>query len=161
MEYKRALNVLNEIIYPRVVDGRDHPKDDLLGIMLELRDADTGEGLSARQARDEAVTIFFAGHETTAATMSRAFDLLSQHPEVEEGLRAELKTVLNGRMPAFTDLPRLVYMQQVINEVLRLYPAAYLFASEALVDDALDGSLIPANTLIFMSPFVGHRHPKY
>jgi cytochrome P450 len=161
VEYNRALKVLNDTIYPLITDGRKHPKDDLLGTMLEMRDADTGEGLSDQQARDEVVTIFFAGHETTAATMSWAFYLLSQHPEVEERLRAEIRIVLNGRAPTFTDLPKLVYMQQVLHEVLRLYPAAYLFAREAIVDDVLDGYPIPANTLIFLSPFVGHRNPKY
>jgi cytochrome P450 len=161
VEYNRALKVLNDTIYPLITDGRKHPKDDLLSMMLEMRDADTGEGLSDRQARDEVVTIFFAGHETTAATMSWAFYLLSKHPEVEERLRAEVRNVLNGRAPAFSDLPKLVYMQQVINEVLRLYPAAYLFAREAIVDDVLDGYAIPVNTLIFLSPFVGHRDPKF
>ena len=161
LEYNRALNVLNDIIYPLIADSRKHPKDDLLGMMLEMRDADSGEGLSDQQARDEVVTIFFAGHETTAATMAWAFYLLSQHSEVEERLRAEVQSVLNGRAPAFTDLPKLVYMQQVINEVLRLYPAAYLFAREAIVDDVLDGYPIPAKTLIFLSPYVGHRDPKY
>ncbi|HET6822229.1 MAG TPA: cytochrome P450, partial [Anaerolineales bacterium] len=137
------------------------PRDDLLGMMLDMRDADTGEGLSDNQARDEVVTIFFAGHETTAATMAWGFYLLSQHPKVEERLRMELKNVLDGRAPIFADLPRLVYMQQVLNEVLRLYPAAYLFAREAIVDDVLDGYRIPANTLIFISPYVGHRDPKF
>jgi cytochrome P450 len=69
--------------------------------------------------------------------------------------------VLHGSAPAFADLPKLVYMQQVINEVLRLYPAAYLFAREAILDDVLDGYPIPAKTLIFISPYVGHRDPKY
>jgi cytochrome P450 len=161
VEYNRALKVLNETIYPLIADGRKHPGDDLLGMMLEMRDADTGEGLSDRQARDEVVTIFFAGHETTAATLSWAFYLLSEHPEVEERLRAELRSVLDGRAPTFADLPRLAYMQQVIHEVLRLYPAAYLFAREAIVEDVLDGYRIPARTLIFISPFIGHRDPKY
>lgn len=161
VEYNHALTVLNETIYPLIEDGRKHPKDDLLGMMLEMRDADTGEGLSDRQARDEIVTIFFAGHETTAATLTWAFYLLARHPEIEERTRAEVSRVLNGRMPSFADLPKLVYLQQVINEVLRLYPAAYLFAREALVEDVLDGYPIPANTLIFISPFVTHRDPKY
>ena len=161
VEYNRSLKVLNETIYPLIADARQHPKDDMLSMMLEMRDADSGAGLSDEQARDEVVTIFFAGHETTAATMAWAFYLISQHPGVEEQMRAELQTVFNGRMPALTDLPRLVYMQQVINEVLRLYPAAYLFAREAIVDEVLDGYFIPANTLIFISPFVGHRDPKY
>jgi cytochrome P450 len=161
VEYNRALKILNDTIYPLIADRRKNPNDDLLGMMLEMRDADTGEGMSDQQARDEVVTIFFAGHETTAVTMSWAFYLLSQHPEVEERMRAELENVLDGRQPAFADLPKLVYLQQFINEVLRLYPAAYLFAREAVVDDVLDGYPIPANTLIFISPFVTHRDPKY
>ena len=161
MAYDRALKVLNDTIYPLVAAGRAHPKDDLLGMMLEMRDADTGEGMSDQQARDEVVTIFFAGHETTAATLAWAFYRLSGHPEVEDRMRAEIETVLSDRLPTFTDLPRLVYTQQVINEVLRLYPAAYLFAREAIVDDVLDGYPIPPSTLIFISPFVTHRDPKY
>jgi cytochrome P450 len=161
MEYNRALQILNDTIYPLIRESRKNPKDDLLGMMLEMRDADTGEGLSDQQARDEVVTIFFAGHETTAATMAWAFYLLSQHPEIEERLREEVQTVLNGRLPTFADLPKLVYMQQVINEVLRLYPAAYLFAREAVVEDRIDGYTIPANILIFITPFVTHRDPKY
>ncbi|HET6595953.1 MAG TPA: cytochrome P450 [Anaerolineales bacterium] len=161
VEYNHALRVLNETIYPLIAEARKHPADDLLGMMLDMRDADTGEGLSDQQARDEIVTIFFAGHETTAATMAWAFYLLSQHPDVEERIRAEAKSVLGRRTPTFADLPKLVYMQQVIHEVLRLYPAAYLFAREALVDDVLDGYPIPTNTLIFISPYVGHRDPKY
>ncbi|HEY3476407.1 MAG TPA: cytochrome P450 [Anaerolineales bacterium] len=161
VEYNRALAVLNHTIYPLISDGRKLPKDDLLGMMLEMRDADTGQGMSDQQARDEVVTIFFAGHETTAATLTWAFYLLSQHPEIEERMRAEVQSVLNGRLPTFADLPRLVYLQQVVNEVLRLYPAAYLFAREAVVDDVLDGYPIPAKTLIFISPFVTHRDPKY
>lgn len=161
VEYNRALKVLNETIYPLISDGRQNPKDDLLGMMLEMRDAETGEGMSDRQARDEVVTIFFAGHETTAATLAWAFYVLSEHPAVEERMRTELKDVLQGRMPAFADLPKLTYMQQVLNEVLRLYPAAYLFAREAVVDDLLDGYRIPAHMMIFISPFVTHRDQKY
>jgi cytochrome P450 len=161
VEYNRALTVLNETIYPLVAEARKQPNDDLLGMMLEMRDADSGEGMSDQQARDEIVTIFFAGHETTAATMAWAFYLLSGHPEVEERLRAEVSSVLNGRAPAFADLRRFVYMQQVLNEILRLYPAAYLFAREAVVDDVLDGYPIPAKTLIFISPYVAHRDPKF
>jgi len=161
VEYNRALNVLNDTIYPLIADGRKNPKDDLLGMMLAMRDADTGEGLTDQQARDEVVTIFFAGHETSAATLAWAFYLLSEQPEVEERLRNEVDLVLSGRVPTFADLPKLSYMQQVINEVLRLYPAAYLFAREAVVDDTIDGYRIPANTLIFLTPYVTHRDPKY
>ena len=101
------------------------------------------------------------GHETTAATLAWAFYLLSQHPEIEERVRTEIRSVLHGRSPAFNDLPRFVYLRRVIDEVLRLYPAAYMFAREALVDDVLDGYRIPAQTMIFISPFVAHRDPNY
>jgi cytochrome P450 len=161
LEYNRALKVLNDTIYPLIADARRHPKDDLLSLMLAVRDVDTGEGMSDQQARDEVVTIFFAGHETTAATMAWAFYRLSQHPSIEERIRVEISSVLNGRLPSFEDLPKLVYLRQVINEVLRLYPAAYLFAREALVDEVLDGYQIPSRTMIFLSPFVAHRDPNY
>ena len=161
IEYNRALKVLNETIYPLIAEGRRSPKDDLLGMMLEMHDADTGESLSDQQARDEVVTIFFAGHETTAATLAWAFYLLSQHPAVEERIRLELNSTLEGRLPTFADLPRLTYMQQFLHEVLRLYPAAYLFAREPLMDDVIDGYSIPAGTMIFISPYVSHRNPAY
>ncbi|HUG34388.1 MAG TPA: cytochrome P450 [Anaerolineales bacterium] len=161
VEYNRALKVLNETIYPLIADARMNPKDDLLGMMLEMRDAETGEGMTDQQARDEVVTIFFAGHETTAATMTWAFYSLWRHPEVEGRLREEIKSVLDGRMPKFADLSKLTYMQMVVNEILRLYPAAYLFAREAVTDDVIDGYPIPTGNLIFITPFITHRDPKY
>ncbi|HKY53391.1 MAG TPA: cytochrome P450, partial [Anaerolineales bacterium] len=161
VEYNRAFKVLNDTIYPLIAEARKNPKDDLLGMLLAMRDEETGEGMTDQQARDEVVTIFFAGHETTAASIAWAFYLLSEHPDVEERVRDELKTVLNGRMPTFTDLPKLVYTQRVINEVLRLYPAAYLFAREAVTEDVIDGYPIPPKTLIFITPFITHRDPKY
>ena len=161
VEYNRAFKVLNDTIYPLISESRKNPKDDLLGMLLTMRDEETGEGMTDRQARDEVVTIFFAGHETTAASMAWAFYLLSEHPEVENRVRAELHTVLNGRIPTYSDLPKLTYTQRVINEVLRLYPAAYLFAREALTDDVIDGYPIPPKTLIFITPYVTHRDSKY
>jgi cytochrome P450 len=161
VEYNRAFKVLNETIYPLIADARKNPKNDLLAMLLSMRDEETGQGMSDQQARDEVVTIFFAGHETTAAAITWAFYLLSEHPEVEERLRDELEMILNGRGPTFADLPKLTYTQQVINEVLRLYPAAYLFAREAVAKDVIDGYLIPPKTLIFITPFITHRDPKY
>ena len=161
LEYNRAFKGLNETIYPLIEDARKNPKNDLLGMLLAMRDEETGEGMTDQQARDEVVTIFFAGHETTAASMTWAFYLLSQHPEIEERLRAELKMVLNGRVPTVADLAQLTYTQQVIQEILRLYPAAYLFAREAVTEDAIDGYRIPPKTLIFITPFITHRDPDY
>ena len=161
VEYNRAFQVLNDTIYPLITEARKNPKDDLLGMLLAMREEETGEGMTDQQARDEVVTIFFAGHETTAASLAWAFYLLSEHPEVEERVRDELKTVLNGRIPTSADLPKLAYTQRVIQEVLRLYPAAYLFAREAVTEDVIDGYPIPPKTLIFITPFITHRDPNY
>lgn len=160
-EYNRALKTLNDTIYPLIAEAREHPKNDLLGMLLAMRDEDTGEGMSDQQARDEVVTMFFAGHETTAASLTWAFYLLATHPEVEAQLREEIWSVLHGRAPTSEELPKLTYMQQVIHESLRLYPAAYLFAREALTDDVIDGYPIPAKTLIFITPYITHRNPDY
>src|SRR5688500_6000882 len=170
VEYNRAFKILNDTIYPLLADARKQPKDYLLGMLVAMRDEDTGEGMNDQQARGEVVTIFFAGHETTAATLTWAFYLLSEHPEIEARVRDELNIVLNGRNPAqrnergkptFADLPKLTYTQQVVHEVLRLYPAAYLFAREAVTEDVIDGYPISPQTLIFITPFITHRNPKY
>src|SRR5688572_26107923 len=161
VEYNRAFQVLNDTIYPLIAEARKNPKDDLLGMLLAMRDEETGEGMTDQQARDEVVTIFFAGHETTAASLAWAFYLLSEHLEVEERVRDEVKAILNGRIPTFAELPKLTYTQRVIQEVLRLYPAAYLFAREAVTEDVIDGYPIPPKTLIFITPFITHRDPNY
>jgi cytochrome P450 len=111
--------------------------------------------------RDEVVTIFFAGHETSAMAMTWLFYLLAQHPDVEMKLRKEIAEVFGDRTPTFADLPRVTYAQKVIQETLRLYPAAYLFAREAVGDQTLDGYTIPSGTMIFITPYVTHRDAKY
>jgi len=159
--YNKALKTLNDIVYPLITEARKNPENDLLDMLLEMRDEESGEGMTDKQARDEVVTIFFAGHETTAMVMTWMFYLLSQHTEVETQLRKEIADVLNGRTPTFADLPKLTYTQKVVQETLRLYPAAYLFAREAITDQSLDGYKIPAGMMIFITPFVTHRNPKY
>jgi len=159
--YNHALKTLNEVVYPLIANARKEPGNDLLDMLLEMRDDETGEGMTDKQARDEVVTIFFAGHETTAMAMTWMFYLISQHPDVEAQLRKEVSEVLNDRTTTFADLPKLTYTQKVIQETLRLYPAAYLFAREAVNDQLLDGYNLPAGTMIFITPYVSHRDPKY
>jgi cytochrome P450 len=159
LEYKNAIYTLNEIIYPIIQRARTDERNDLLGLLLAMRDEETGEGMSDQQARDEVITIFFAGHETTATALTWAFYLLSQHPEVEARVRDEIQSVLQGRAPTFADLPKLEYLHRVLQETLRLYPSAYLFARQAVKDDVMDGYPIPAGNLIFISPYVTHRDP--
>jgi cytochrome P450 len=159
--YNKAAKVLNEIVYPLIEEGRKNPQDDLLGMLLNAKDEETGTGMSDAQVRDEIITIFFAGHETSAMALTWAFYLITKNPHVESKLIGEIDQVLNGRTPTIEDLPKLAYTKQTIDEVLRLYPPAYLFAREAVTDQELDGFLIPAGTMIFITPYVTHHDPTY
>jgi cytochrome P450 len=111
--------------------------------------------------RDEAMTLFLAGHETTALTMSWTWYLLAQHPEVEAKLHAELDTVLGGRTPTIADLPALKYADQIIKESMRLYPPAYAMGREALQSFELGGYRIPAKAQIFFFQYATHRDPRF
>jgi cytochrome P450 len=133
---------------------------DLLGMLMEARDEETGERMSDRQLRDEVVTLFLAGHETTALSLSWTFALLSRHPEVGRRLRGELREVLGGRLPTAEDVPRLTYTRMVLQEALRLYPPAWNFGRTAREDDQLCGYPVPAGSLILLSPYVTHRNPR-
>lgn len=159
--YNKAAKILDEIVYPLIAEGRKNPQDDLLGMLINAKDAETGRGMSDAQVRDEIITIFFAGHETSAMALTWAFYLIAKNKNVEAKLIEESNQVLNGRIPTLEDLPKLTYTKQVIDEVLRLYPPAYLFAREAVTNQELDGYLIPAGTLIFITPYVTHHDSNY
>jgi cytochrome P450 len=135
-------------------------RPDLLARLLAAHDEETGDGLSAKEIRDEMVTIFIAGHETTSLALTWTFYLLSQHPEVEARLHAELSDVLGGRMPHAEDVPRLRYARMVIDETLRLYPPAHTLSREAIAADELAGHRIPAGAAIYIVPWLLHRHRK-
>lgn len=135
-------------------------RPDLLARLLSVHDEETGEGLSAKEIRDEMVTIYVAGHETTSLALTWTFYLLSQHPEVEAKLHAELSEVLGGRTPHAEDVPRLRYARMVIDETLRLYPPAHTLSREAISADELAGHRIPAGSAIYIVPWLLHRHRK-
>jgi cytochrome P450 len=117
--------------------------------------------MSDQQLRDEVLTLLLAGHETTAAALTWTWYLLSQHPEVERRLHAELDTVLGGRLPTVEHLDALPYTRMVIQEALRLYPPAFGFMRFAVASDEIGGYAIPANSLIFLSAYCTHRHPAF
>jgi cytochrome P450 len=117
--------------------------------------------MSDQQVRDEVMTLLFAGHETTSNLLAWTWYLLASHPEVEQRLRAELDEVLGGRLPTVEDLANLPYGYRVLEETLRLYPPAWSLARKALVDDDIGGYVLPASTIILMSPYVTHRHPAF
>ena len=147
----------------RIVDQRrsSEPRADLLGMLLAVKDADTGEGMTDGQIRDEVVTIFVAGHETTAVLLAWAICLIAAHPEVESRVMAEFAAVLNGRLPVFEDVPRLVYTRRILDETLRLYPPAWITNRECLEEDVLCDYRIPAGAFVTFSPYVIHRLPEY
>ena len=135
--------------------------DDLLGRLIAARDAETGARMTAQEVRDQMITIFVAGHETTAAAMAWIWYLLSQHPAEEAKLHAELDAVLGGRAPTLEDLPSLPYARMVADEAMRLYPPAPGTSTRiALAADEICGVKIPKGAYITVIPWVTHRHRK-
>ncbi len=150
---------LFEIINERRKDNR--PANDLLSMLLESRYEDTGEPMSDQQLRDEAITLFAAGHETSSNGLAWTLYLLAQHPNVLQKLRLELDEVLDGRTPSFEDLRKLTYTMQVIQEGMRLYPPAFAVGREPLTDDEVLGIHIPKGSVVFISICGIHRNPEY
>ncbi|MFO0956650.1 MAG: cytochrome P450 [Isosphaeraceae bacterium] len=132
--HQKALASLEAILFRIIADRRAGGIDrgDLLSMLLQAQDDDDGTGMTDRQLRDEAMTLFLAGHETTANTLAWALFLLADHPEVEAKLHEEIDRVLDGRPPTFADLPQLAYTDRVITETLRIYPTVWLLGREAV-----------------------------
>jgi cytochrome P450 len=160
---KRAVRRLDEIIYGLIEQRRKSGEDrgDLLSRLLLARDEDDGSRMTDKQLRDELMTLFLAGHETTAIAMSWTWYLLAQHPEVEAKLVAELQSVLGGRSPTVADLPRLRYAELVMTESMRVFPPVYTIGREPIEDCEVGGYRIPAGTCLLMSQWVMHRRPSY
>jgi cytochrome P450 len=150
------LRVLDEIVLRIIAERRREPGEDLISMLLAARDEETGESMTDAQLRDEAMTIFLAGHETTANALTWSFYLLSRYPAAARALRAEL-----GSAPiTAADLPRLPLLKMILEESMRLYPPAWLIARSVIGADEIDGYEIPAGSLAFVSPYVVHRHPR-
>lgn len=147
------------IINERRASGED--KGDLLSMLLLAVDEDSGGQMTRKQARDEAMTLFIAGHETTANALSWTWCLLAQHPEIMTKLTAELDSVVAGRPPQVEDLARLPYTDMIIKEVLRLYPPAWAITRQPIEDVTLGGYNIPNGSLIIMSQYAMHHDPRY
>ena len=144
----------------RSIDEAQWP-DDLLSRLMKARDDETGQAMSESLLRDESITTFFAGHETTARTMTFAWYALATNPQVTQRLHEELDRVLGGRLPTADGLRQLPYTLQVIKEVLRLYPAAPFYVRDALAADQLGGFDVPAGAAVMVSPYYTHRHPQF
>jgi cytochrome P450 len=135
--------------------------DDLLSRLMKVRDEETGQAMSESLLRDESITAFFAGHETTARTMTFAWYVLASNPRVTARLHAELDRVLGGRLPTADDLRHLPYTLCIIKEVLRLYPAAPFYVRDAIGPDKIGGFDVPSGASVMLSPYYTHRHPQF
>lgn len=133
---------------------------DLLSALLTARDED-GAPLSARELRDQLLTLYLAGHETTSQALTFTFYLLSQHPHAQETLHAELARVLAGRTPTYADLERLPYTEQVVKEALRLYPPAPVIPRRASEDTTLGPYAVPGGSEVVLWSYLIHRDPRY
>jgi cytochrome P450 len=146
------------LLTERRADGID--RGDLLSMLLAARDPETGEGMSDKQLRDEILTIFLAGHETTANALTWTWYLLARHPEAEARLHDELDRVLGGRPPSFADLAELKWTRMVLEEAMRLYPPAHTISRTALGEDRIGGVRVPRGASITISIYVTHRSPN-
>jgi len=160
---RRSLAELDLILQDMIRARRASSSEggDLLSALLSAVDADDGTRMSDRQLRDEMMTLFLAGHETTANALAWTWYLLAQHPEVEARLREETERVLKGRAPTVADLPSLPYGDMVVREAMRLYPPAPGFAREPIEDVLIGGYVIPRGSLIIVSTYALHRDPRF
>jgi len=152
---------INSLIAQRRLLPEAQWPHDLLTRLMQARDEETGEHMTESLLRDESITMFFAGHETTARTMSATWYALASNPVAAMRLHEELDAVLGDRYPTVEDLHHLPYTLQVIKEVLRLYPPAPFYARDAVGADTLDGYAIPAGGAVMLSPYFTHRHPDF
>ncbi len=161
IRFRRAVARLDRIVFDLIARHRRNGGDssDLLSMLIAAQDED-GSEMSDRQLRDEAMTLFLAGHETTALALSWTFALLAEHPAVEARLAQEI-AALEGLPPCTADLPRLRYTEKVLKEAMRLYPPAWILARQAVRDVEIAGYRIPAKAFVVMSQWVVHRDPRH
>ncbi len=149
-EFHRALETIDSVVVGLIRARQaarasdEQPRGDLLDMLLDAEDAETGERMTEQGVLDEVKTVFAAGHETTANALTWTWLLLSEHPEAGEKLKAELDTMLDGQLPTLTDIPHLHYTRQVFEEVLRLYPPVPALVRRMVRPTTLGGYKIPA-----------------
>jgi cytochrome P450 len=166
--FDKAKALLNSTIYGLIRERRANGQDtgDLLSMLLFAQDEETngdksGGRMSDKQVRDEALTLFLAGHETTANALTWTWYLLSQHPEIEGRLHREVDAVLGGRAPELADVPQLRYAEMILAEALRLYPPAWAVGRMVKNSFELGGVEIPAKSICLLSPYLMHHDGRW
>lgn len=160
---RQAVDELDENIQSFIDNWRREgvDKGDLLSMLLMAQDEDDGKGMSDKQVRDEVVTLFVAGHETTANTLIWMWYLLSINPDVMKRLQEEVDTVLGGRIPTFEDLPKLQYTEMVVKETMRLYPQGWMISRQVAEDTELGGYPIRKGSVVMLNIYGIHRDERY
>ena len=158
--FKQCLNAIHRYIDERIDERHGHPaEDDLLSVMMTARDEATDERMDRRQLRDELVTLFVAGYQTTMHALTWTWYLLDRHRDVAGRLWEEQRSVLKGRLPTIRTVHDLHYARMVFQEAMRLYPPIKVIVRETAAADEIDGYDIPAGSLVLVSPYITQRHP--
>ena len=160
---KQVLQEMDEVFFSVIERRRkqDVQHEDLLSMLMDARDEETGETMSNKQLRDEILTIFVAGHETTQIALSWTFYLLTQNPDKAKILQDEIDRELKGETPTPISIRGLHYLKQVIDESMRCFPPAWIMGRKSIEADVIDGYEIPAETNIIMPIYVVHHDEKF
>jgi cytochrome P450 len=164
LKFRQAKQTLDKVVLDIIQSRRQHPiaQPDLLSMLLDCRDEETGEGMSDRELQNELITLINAGHETTATTLAWTWYLLSTHPDIMTKLQDEIAQVLQGSPPTFAALQHLQYTQQVFYESARCCPAGLGVAPRvALEDDEIQGYFIPKGTILMIATYFTGKHPSF
>lgn len=164
LKFAYRFRQLTKLIAQLIERRRGEPPEshfDFLGMMMNARDKETGVGMTDKELIDETTTLIVAGHETTANTLNWAWYLISQNPQVEALMHAEIDAMPEERAPSLSRMEELKYTHNLLDETLRLYPPVWVFSRRAIEADVLSGFELPAGTDLLLSPYHLHRHPRY
>ena len=160
--FRKLAALIQQIVAKRRALGP--PDDDApsyVSMLLAARDKESGEGMTDKELVDELTTMIIAGHETTAAALHWTWYLLSQHPQAEARLHAELDALPESAVPALEQMESLGYLNRVLQEAMRLYPPVWVISRRTVEADTLGGYTVPPDTDVFISPYFIHRHPDF
>ena len=163
LQFAYKFRSLTKLVAQLIERRRAEPEEhfDYVAMLMAARDKETGEPMGARELIDEIMTLIVAGHETTASGLNWSWYLLSQHPEAEARLHAELDAAPELAAPTLAETEALAYTSQVVNEALRLYPPGWLLSRRTIGADVLGGFEVPAGTNVLLPLYLLHRHPRY